>query len=130
MTALKREYDTVELVRKHTFFGWFHDDIYISTAISAMETAETSFFTRVKIAVRVARCQRAICGLLWITVFLTATELYIKRRWDGTANIWTYGQMAALVLTAPAMLEVFRLIVTALQKKPSEGVKSIQWPDV
>jgi hypothetical protein len=96
--------------KRNAILRWIFDDTFVSTAIFGKRVTAGRFLARAGVAVRVARCQRAIIGFVFILYQIFTIEGAIVSHVYG-ANEWSYGQMAVIVLTAPAVMEVFRLLV-------------------
>jgi len=101
------------------FIRWYIDDTFASTVFSARRAVQC--MSRVWIALRIARCQRAILSLLFITYQISVTETFIKVNLDKRANEWGYGQITALILTGPPVMTLLRLVVGAVQHNDEYG---------
>ena len=90
------------------------EDATLTAVLSVIDSVPTRFFARVKFIFRIPRCQRAFCAFLVIGYKVFATEQGLKANLKDSGNIWAFGQLMALILAIPAILEVLRLLKFAI----------------
>lgn len=99
--------------------GWYLDDTVLSTVI--VEAAGGGgVWERVKLAMRMVRGQRAVMALVFLVVLVWSTESFITWNLDGGTRIWGYGQITAVVLSGPPVMELVRMILRAAGKGDRE----------
>jgi hypothetical protein len=100
------------LARRFSFFTWWDDDTVTFSVFDSHNdrTGNLCFSQRVFLALRIARCQRTIFAIFYFAIFLPINEIRVKRRLDQSAQEWGYGQISALILSGPAVFELFKLI--------------------
>ena len=99
--------------------GWIAlclEDATLPAVLSVMGSVPTRLFARVKFVSRIPRCQRTFCAFLVIGYKVFATEQGLKANLKDSGNIWAFGQLIALVLAIPAILEVLRLLKFAISE--------------
>ncbi|KAI5785747.1 hypothetical protein FPQ18DRAFT_404993 [Pyronema domesticum] len=102
--------------------GWYLDDTVLSTVI--VEAAGGGgVWERVKLAMRMVRGQRAVMALVFLVVLVWSTESFITWNLDGGTRIWGYGQITAVVLSGPPVMELVRMILRAAGKGDREKEK-------
>jgi hypothetical protein len=113
--------------------GWYFDDTVLSTVIASeaargsgsggILSKEMGFWGRVKLAMRMAMGQRAVMALVFLVISVWSTESFITWHLHGGARVWGYGQITAVVLSGPPVMELVRMVLGATRK--GEGEKSV-----
>jgi hypothetical protein len=95
-------------------FNWGSDDTFLSIALRGfykLPEQQRTLKRRLSWALGIPRCQRALIALVYLTYQIVETELFVKKELDQGAQEWGYGQVAALVLISPSVMEVIRLFL-------------------
>ena len=100
------------------FFEWFFNDTQLSTVFKAHE--EASDQKSWKLALALPRCQKSLLAIVITALNIYATEDLVRSYLDRSSFAWGYGQVAAMVLVAPSVVETFRLICSIVAHTPSK----------
>ncbi|KAI5810447.1 hypothetical protein BZA77DRAFT_378153 [Pyronema omphalodes] len=106
------EYEWCSALADRSFFAWLNDDTVTFSVFDWHKDRKDKFCfsQRVSLALRIARCQRAIIAIIYLIIFTTFNEISVKKNLDQSAQEWGYGQISALILTGPAVFQLFKLV--------------------
>jgi len=102
---------------------WYENDCTVSAQLKAkrwmqapgLHTNNSGWLHRAwsdsKLAIRVPRVQRAIIGMILVTLWTIATEQTVKMNVSPKANEWGFGQIASIILGVPAVASSIKLVL-------------------
>ncbi|PVH88446.1 hypothetical protein DL98DRAFT_580851 [Cadophora sp. DSE1049] len=80
---------------------------------SGLQERTTNIFHAIWKAIQVPRIHRFIIGAGFAIIWTYDTEQVVKDNLDTNANEWGYGQISAMILSAPSVVAVMQMFIDA-----------------